>query len=276
MTDDISAAEENSRKNENPAQNVLQWLVDVGHGVLSTIAVKSEISEFPLSSVVPFAINPDGKPYILIASIAAHTKNLQTNQNSSLFVSHPNPEGDLQSYWRACLVGKFKEVRISGDDQDESENAVYVSTKEQESMLTRYRTQVPNADAYLKTHNFSFWIMDEIITIRYIAGFGKICWIGGEEYLSESTPIGLEEVKEGSIEHMNDDHVDAMVDIYNAHYGKNSSKVHMNDLDPRGIFIQCMETDHEVYIPYGKTITSSELRVAIIDLVKQARIKLSH
>jgi len=118
--------------------------------------------------------------------------------------------------------------------------------------------------------------MDEIITIRYIAGFGKICWIGGEEYLSESTPIGLEEVKEGSIEHMNDDHVDAMVDIYNAHYGKNSSKVHMNDLDPRGIFIQCMETNHEVYIPYGKTITSSELRVAIIDLVKQARIKLSH
>ena len=98
------------------------------------------------------------------------------------------------------------------------DGAISVTAEEQETLLSRYRTQVPNADSYLKTHNFSFWIMDEIISIRYIAGFGKICWIEGEEYLSESIQPSLDDVKEGSIEHMNDDHVDAMVDIYNAHY----------------------------------------------------------
>jgi len=36
--------------------------------------------------------------------------------------------------------------------------------------------------------------------------------------------------------------------------------------------LQCMESNHRVYVPYGKTITSDELRVSIIDLVKQARI----
>ena len=275
MSDEITAAEENSRKNENPAKNVLQWLIDVGHGVLSTLSVKEEIIDFPLSSVVPFAINTDGKPYILIANIAAHTKNLSSNQNSSLFVSHPKPEGDPQSFWRVCLVGKFKEIRVSNESDDNLDGAIYVTAEEQETLLTRYRTQVPNADSYLKTHNFSFWIMDEIISIRYIAGFGKICWIEGEEYLSESIQPSLDDVKEGSIEHMNDDHVDAMVDIYNAHYDKNSANVLMNDLDSRGIFIECMETNHKVYVPYGKTIDSDGLRVSIIDLVKQARIKLT-
>ena len=64
--DEILAAELNSRKNEDPAKNVLQWMIDVGHGVLSTLSIKAEINEFPLSSVVPFAIDYDGKPYICL------------------------------------------------------------------------------------------------------------------------------------------------------------------------------------------------------------------
>ena len=269
--DEISLAEENSRRNENPAKNVLQWMIDVGHGVLSTLSVKREISNFPLSSVVPFAINDDGKPYILIASIAAHTKNLKANGDSSLFISHPQPEGDPQSYWRACLIGKFKEVTTADKPPESTHEMVHITAEEQETMLTRYRTQVPAADMYLKTHNFSFWIMDEIISIRYIAGFGKICWIDGQEYLSQIVQPNLDDVKSGSIEHMNDDHVDAMVDIYNAHYEKSSEVVHMSNLDSRGIFLECKESNHHVYIPYGKTITSDELRVSIIGLVMQAR-----
>ena len=272
---DIKIAENNSRKSENPAQNVLQWLIDVGHGVLSTLATKSEIHNFPLSSVVPYAINKEGKPYILIASIAAHTRNLITNPNSSLFVSYPNPSGDPQSHWRVCLVGKFKQVIVIGDDTESSPSDGFpVSEDELELLLTRYRAQVPSADAYLETHNFSFWIMDEIISIRYIAGFGKICWIDGDEYLSTTVQTNFDDVKKESIEHMNDDHVDAMNDIYNAHYGKSSSNVQMDDLDSRGIFLQCLETKHKVYIPYGKSIEKDELRVSIIDLVKDARSNL--
>ena len=272
---DIEIAENNSRKSENPAQNVLQWLIDVGHGVLSTLAAKSEIHNFPLSSVVPYAINKEGKPYILIASIAAHTRNLTTNPNSSLFVSYPNPSGDPQSHWRVCLVGKFKQVFVIGNDTESSSpDGFPVSEDELELMLTRYRAQVPSADAYLKTHNFSFWIMDEIISIRYIAGFGKICWIDGDEYLSTTVQTNFDDVKKESIEHMNDDHIDAMNDIYNAHYGKSSSNVQMDDLDSRGIFLQCLETKHKVYIPYGKSIEKDELRISIIDLVKDARSNL--
>ena len=271
MSDDVDLAEKNSREQSNPAKDVTQWLIDVGHGVLSTISNNEEVENYPLASVVPFALTPKGKPYILVASIAAHTKNLLQNQKSSLFISHPNPEGDPQSFWRACLIGKFKQITSEPSTISNDKNRIVVSEVEEDLMLTRYCAQVPNAKAYLKTHNFSFWVMDEIIKIRYIAGFGRICWIDGNEYLGESIQPSMESVKDDSIEHMNDDHVDAMIDIFDGHFGKKSSKVLMQELDSRGIFLQCQDSKDSKYVPFNKTIDDDQLRHAIIDLVKISR-----
>jgi len=277
LSNDINLAERNSREKSNPPSDVIQWLVETGHGVLSTISSKEGIENYPISSVVPFAITPEGKPYILIAGIAAHTKNLSENSKSTLFVSHPNPEGDPQSFWRASIIGNFKQVKTTPSSSDEDAalgNSILVTDEEEEMMLTRYRAQVPNADAYLKTHNFSFWLMDEIIKIRYIAGFGRICWIEGDEYLSKDIHPTFESSKLESIEHMNEDHVDAMIDIYDGYHGKRSTSVTMTDIDSRGVFLQCQDSNHSFYVPFKKTISEEELRVAIIGLVKQARIQI--
>lgn len=278
MSNDSELAERNSREKSDPPSDVVQWLVETGHGVLSTISSNEGTEDYPISSVVPFAITPEGKPYILIAGIAAHTKNLRQNNKSTLFISHPNPEGDPQSFWRASIIGNFKEVKTIASSSDKAEVAsgktMIVTEEEEEMMLIRYRAQVPNADAYLKTHNFSFWLMDEIIKIRYIAGFGRICWIEGDEYLSNEIHPTFQSSKLESIEHMNDDHVDAMIDIYDGYHGKTSSSVIMTDLDSRGIFLQCQDSTHSFYVPFGKTIAEDELRVAIIRLVKQARIQI--
>ena len=277
MSNDNELAERNSREKSNPPLDVIQWLVETGHGVLSTISSNKGTEDYPIASVVPFAITPEGKPYILIAGIAAHTKNLRQNNKSTLFISHPNPEGDPQSFWRASIIGNFKEVKttatLDGEGTD-SETTVIVTDLEQDMMLTRYRAQVPNADAYLKTHNFSFWLMDDIVKIRYIAGFGRICWIEGDEYLSKDIHPTFESSKLESIEHMNEDHVDAMVDIYDGYHGKTSSSVTMTDLDSRGVFLQCQDSIHSFYVPFGKTIAEDELRIAIIGLVKQARVQI--
>ena len=278
MSNDSELAERNSREKSNPPSDVIQWLVETGHGVLSTISSNEGTEDYPISSVVPFAITPEGKPYILIAGIAAHTKNLRQNNKSTLFISHPNPEGDPQSFWRASIIGNFKEVKTIASSSDKAEVAsgktMIVTEEEEEMMLIRYRAQVPNADAYLKTHNFSFWLMDDIIKIRYIAGFGRICWIEGDEYLSNEIHPTFQSSKLESIEHMNDDHVDAMIDIYDGYHGKTSSSVIMTDLDSRGVFLQCQDSIHSFYVPFGKTIAEDELRVAIIKLVKQARAQI--
>ncbi len=277
MSNDINLAERNSREKSDPPSDVIQWLVETGHGVLSTISSNKETEDYPISSVVPFAITPEGKPYILIAGIAAHTKNLSENSKSTLFVSHPNPEGDPQSFWRASIIGNFKEVKTTQASSEKNAalgNTILVTNEEEEMMLTRYRAQVPNADAYLKTHNFSFWLMDEIIKIRYIAGFGRICWIEGDEYLSKDIHPTFQSSKLESIEHMNEDHVDAMIDIYDGYHNKSSTSVTMTDLDSRGVFLQCQDSTHSFYVPFGKTIAEDELRVAIIGLVKHARVQI--
>ena len=40
---------------------------------------------------------------------------------------------------------------------------------------------VPASDGYFKTHDFHFWRMKQVEQVRYIAGFGRICWFDGQE-----------------------------------------------------------------------------------------------
>ena len=47
------------------------------------------------------------------------------------------------------------------------------------------RGRVPAVDRYDETHGFAFWRMSEIDKVRYIAGFGKICWIDGAQLLTQ-------------------------------------------------------------------------------------------
>ncbi len=46
-----------ANKNEDPAENVAQWLEDVHHGTLSTISTVDGLEGYPHGSIVPFAIN---------------------------------------------------------------------------------------------------------------------------------------------------------------------------------------------------------------------------
>ena len=40
------------------------------------------------------------------------------------------------------------------------------------------------------------------------------------------------------------------------------------------VFLQCQESNHRFYVPFGKTIAEDELRIAIIGLVKHARVQI--
>ena len=264
-----------ANKNDDPAANVAQWMEDVHHGTLCTISTVSGLEGFPHGSIVPFAISEDGCPYILVAEIAAHTKNLLNSSKACLFISHPNPSGDPQSHWRASIIGNFSRVVSPSREGDLSEQnlstSIRVSEEEQEHMLIRYCQRVPSAESYLKTHNFFFWKMNTIEKVRYIAGFGKICWIDGQELIKAVSDPDLDGVKDGSIEHMNDDHEDAMITICEGHHGFKPESVEMIGLDSGGIMMVSKSPQKSVYTPFGKRIKSDELRVEIINLVKQAR-----
>ena len=271
-------AHELANKNESPASNVAQWLEDVHHGTLCTISSHSDLENYPYGSIVPFAISNDGMPYILVAEIAAHTKNLLTNPKSCLFISHPNPKGDPQSNWRASIFGEFQRVitpsRAENFSEEDLQKCIQISEEKEEEMLIRYCQRVENARSYLKTHNFYFWKMGGIEKVRYIAGFGKICWINGQDVVSEISDKEIEEVKQDSIEHMNEDHEDAMITICEGIHGFKPKSVNMIDLDSGGIMMKTTEPNKSIYTSFGKRIKSDELRAEIIKLVKKARKSL--
>lgn len=267
-----------ANQKENPARNVANWLQEVHHGTLSTLSTKKGIEDFPIGSIVPFALDASGKPFILVADIAAHTRNMNANSRSALFISDPHGSGDPQAHWRACLIGHMKRVVCDTDAEQLANNDAskmyVVSEDDQERLLARYLERVPPAESYLKTHNFSFYIMDEIKYVRYIAGFGRICWIHGKELIEEMRGDDLLEVKQGAIEHMNEDHEDSMIDICRGFHGLSPSSVKMVELDAGGIMMQAHDPNRYVYCSYSTRIMAADMRSIMVKLTKDARIKI--
>ena len=271
------AAEKNARSQSEPAQDVHQWLEDVHFATLSTISQVGGIEGFPIGSVAPFAVDSDGKPYILIAEIAAHTKNLLTSNKMNLFIRDPESQGDPQTSWRASLVGNMKRIASPRNKDKFSEehlqDCIQVTAEEVDILLARYSERVPHADRYLKVHNFSFWKMESILKVRYIAGFGRICWIEGDEMEIEKDSE-LDEIKQSSIEHMNEDHEDSMITLCEGAHSFVPERVELLDIESRGILMQTYEPDRLVYSSFGKAITASDLRVEIVKLIKKARANI--
>ena len=85
---EIKAAAQFARQG-NPAQDVLSWLHQAHHGTLSTLSVKEETEGFPLGSIVPFALDRNGHPFIFIANIAPFSPKLYVLHTSGRILCLP-------------------------------------------------------------------------------------------------------------------------------------------------------------------------------------------
>ena len=61
---------------------------------------------FPFGSLMPYALDPSGRPLLLISNMAMHTQNLKADPRSSLFVSQLPTDADPLGAARATLVGE--------------------------------------------------------------------------------------------------------------------------------------------------------------------------
>jgi len=158
------------------------------HGVLSTHSVDQ--AGYPFGSVVPYCLDREGRPLILISTIAQHTKNIAADNRVSLLVSQGEVD-DVQAAPRLTWLGDAEKV-------PEDELAV----------SERYYRFFPDARGYHKTHDFMFYRIN-LVRGRYIGGFGKIRWVDAEG-LQQANPLQAEE-EFRAVDHMNDDHRDALV-----------------------------------------------------------------
>ena len=159
------------------------------NGVLATHSKK--LAGFPFGSLVPFCLDGDGLPVILISEIAQHTANIKADNKVSLTITQSGIDY-VQSGARLTWIGCAEQT----DDEISAE---------------RYYRFFPESRNYHKTHNFSFYRIVPVKS-RFISGFGGIYWLDNEQ-VAESNPFaGLLEGE--MIDHMNSDHASTLEDYW--------------------------------------------------------------
>ena len=267
---EILAAERIARKG-NPPQDVFSWLHQASYGTLSTLNTKEETLGYPTGSIVPFALDSHGRPFIFIANIAAHTRNMQQDNRASLFISNETVDGDPQNTWRASVIGNFQQL-VTSAEEAANEYSEQIEESEEEELMARYLERVPKARAYSRTHGFRFWRMNTLKSIRYIAGFGRICWIPGQEYLDLVHPTSFAKMRLGAMQHMNDDHQGNMQEICRAFHRTNDDSIQMVSLDMNGCLFQSQKNQKLYYSSFPNVVKKAgDFKMEIIKLLKQAR-----
>lgn len=175
---------------EEAAFEARQLMLREYHGILSTHS--QDVPGYPFGSVMPYCLDAQGCPVIQISTIAQHTKNIENDPRVSLIVSETNTD-DVHTGGRLTWMGDAEKIEDADDVKDVSEH---------------YFNFFPQARNYKNTHAFDFYRI-KLVRARFIGGFGKIFWIKNELLCKENPFFGS--AGKGMIDHMNDDHVDAMV-----------------------------------------------------------------
>ena len=256
----------------NFAAEARQRLIGSTHGTLCTTASQKALAGYPFGSIVPYALDPHGRPIVLLARIAAHTANLVRDPRATLFVTDdaPHGEGDPQATWRIGIMGNMVPLCAPSRAHGPLPGARVLHDAELDDIMARYRVRVPNAADYDQTHRFDYWLMHEVVRGRYIGGFGRIRWVEGDAMLRDPLGAGLKEAAPGAIEHMNDDHGHNLVEMVEGLCGFTPTEARMVALDRSGFAV---ETDvRRVYFEFGREIGADDLRVAVIEVLKRARM----
>ena len=232
-----------SRKNI-AAKEARDLILNEYQGVLSTLSV--DVPGFPFGSVVPYCLDRQGRPVILISSIAQHTKNVRADNKVSLIIAERGTD-DIQAHGRVTYIGYAHQV--VEDDTDTAD---------------RYYQYFPEAADYHKAHHFDLFYI-ELHRLRFIGGFGQIHWIDTKAYATNN-PFSAAEEK-GAVEHMNEDHLKnirhycALLNISLSQ----SDTPYIAGIDGDGFHIRIGQQIHRCYFD-NPVATSTELRRALTEL----------
>jgi putative heme iron utilization protein len=161
------------------------------HAALATVAL--DPAGYPFGSLVGHALDDAGRPLLCLSDLAEHTTNLKADARASLMVSALAEAGtDPLAGARATLIGELREV--PGDERADAHDV--------------YRGAHPEA-FYSGFADFRLYRL-EVEAVRYVGGFGRMSWVNAQHYgAAEADPLHPQ--ADRIIDHMNDDHDDALV-----------------------------------------------------------------
>jgi heme oxygenase (biliverdin-IX-beta and delta-forming) len=238
--------------NFNPSRLAKSLLRRSRQGALATLMAESGD---PYCSLVNIASAPDGSPILLISRLAVHTRNILADPRVSLMLDERAP-GDPLEGARIMVAGRAEEA--TGDDQD--------------GLRRRYLNAHPSAETFVDFKDFSFFRIRPS-GAHLVAGFGRIVDLKPEQFLTEiGDAASLIEAEQGAVEHMNEDHRDAMNLYATMLLGAEAADWRCTGCDPEGFDLQAAERTLRLEFP-ARVTGPGDLRKVLVRLAEEARAK---
>ena len=234
----------------NPSKLARSLLRRSRQGALATLMTESHD---PYCSLVHIASHFDASPILLISRLALHTRNILADNRVSLMLDE-RTAGDPLEGARIMLAGRAEEA--AGDQA--------------EILRRRYLNAHPSAEVFVDFKDFSFF---RIVPAgaHLVAGFGRIIDLKPAQFLTDIGDVeGLLEAEHGAVEHMNEDHREAMNLYATRLLGADSADWVCTGCDPDGIDMQA--GDITLRLDFPERVTSgTALRKMLVRLVGEAR-----
>lgn len=227
------------------ARDARLWLRNHRHGMLCTHS--QAVSGYPFGSVVPYVLDHEACPVLLISRLAEHTKNLTADARVSLLVHEPG--ANVQAQARVTLIG----------------NAEHMLNPE--AIEARYTRFFPDTAGYRTKLDFDFWRITPV-TLRAIAGFAKVHWLSREAYAPP--PNTLADGEAAIIEHMNSDHAHSLRDYCRLRDLPDAKVVSMTGIDCDGFDLDA--DGKPLRFDFDKPVGDAQAaRAALVALAHKAR-----
>jgi len=209
----------------------------------------------PFASLTSLATDIDGTPLILVSSLSGHTGNLIADPRCSLLIA-PGGKGDPLAHARITLIATAEAI----DRESELGQRV----------RRRFLARQPKASLYVDFPDFSFFAL-RLQRASLNGGFGRAYELEAGDVLSDcSQAQALIQAEEGAVDHMNEDHADAIRLYATNLLGGEDGAWRLSGLDPDGADL--MLGDKALRLAFDEPVTTPDaLRNTLVMLAGKAR-----
>lgn len=181
------------RETDDEARRLARQLISCAR--YGSLAVLLPEGGHPFASRTAVACDIDRTPVILVSQLSTHTAGLANDPRVSLLLGEPG-KGDPLAHPRITLQCSAKQLA--------REDARHARVR------TRFLRRHPKSAIYVDFGDFSFFTL-EPQTASLNGGFGKAYNLLPEDFLIASpTSEALADIEESAIDHMNNDHREAV------------------------------------------------------------------
>jgi hypothetical protein len=217
-------------------------------------ALATSLNGAPYASFVLITLDLDASPLLLLSDLAQHSRNIAFDPRVSLLLDGTEGLLDPLTGPRLTLLGRA----LPTDDP---------------RCLGRFMSHHPASAAYAGFRDFRLYrIMVE--RGHLVAGFGRIEWIDGSDYLFALDASALAAAETEILRHMNADHSDTVAHYACGLLGRTGTGWRMTGIDPEGIDMRCdgdtARLDFAPPVP-SPVLTPEAARMALVQLSAAAR-----